>query len=85
MANGTLDSIKRLNSNWCVILPLRCTNFEGLARLTRWFFSVIHEVEESPLYVEPNRPYTTWNVNELREWIRFHGLNDKGGKSCCSH
>ncbi len=32
-------------------------------------------------YVEPNRPHTTWNLKELKGWLRCNGLSDKGHKS----
>jgi hypothetical protein len=32
-------------------------------------------------FIEPDRPYTTWSVKELKGWLRNCGLNDKGRKS----
>jgi hypothetical protein len=32
-------------------------------------------------YVEPNRLHTTWNLKELKVWLRCNGLSDKGRKS----
>jgi len=32
-------------------------------------------------FIEPDRPYTTWSVKELKGWLRNCGLNEKRRKS----
>jgi len=56
-------------------------NFLGIARFNRWLFSVLPLLKKDESYIEPNRPYTTWNVSELNGWLRSRGISDKGRKS----
>ena len=37
-------------------------------------------MKHGPEYKDPTRPYTTWTVKELREWLRVRGLPNKGTK-----
>jgi hypothetical protein len=56
-------------------------NFLAIARFNRWLFSVLPLLKKDESYIEPNRPYTTWNVSELNGWLRSRGISDKGRKS----
>ncbi len=56
-------------------------NYLGMARIMRWFYSLLPAVQDDPPYVEPCRPMSTWNVNELKQWLTVRGLCDKGGKN----
>jgi len=83
-----LDSISKLCLDWCVAIPLSGMKFGGwvsenylaLARLFRWFFSTLPSLQQGPEYKDPTRPYTTWTVKEIREWLPVRGLANKGKK-----
>jgi hypothetical protein len=83
-----LDSISKLCLDWCVAIPLSGMKFGGwvsenylaLARLFRWFFSTLPSLQQGPEYKDPTRPYTTWTVKEILEWLHIRGLANKGKK-----
>jgi hypothetical protein len=56
-------------------------NYLALARFCKWFFSMLSVPNKDEQFIEPDRPYTTWSMKELKGWLRNCGLNDKGRKS----
>ena len=85
-SNGVLDAIGSCHLEWCVALKITGPNFGGwvsenylaLARLCKWFFSMLPVLNKDEQFIEPDRPYTTWSMKELKGWLRNCGLNDKG-------
>jgi hypothetical protein len=88
IARGVLEAVAKLRVSWCVAIPLNGSNFVGwvsenylaLARLARWFFSIIPYLRQGPEYKDPERPLPTWSVKELRDWLRVQGLPSVGKK-----
>jgi len=89
MSTGVLESVKNLHIDWCVAIPTNGVKFGGwvsenylaLAILARWYFSMLPHLRAGPEYRDPMRPYTTWSVKELRDWLRVRGISCKGKKS----
>jgi hypothetical protein len=88
-SSGVLDAVGSCHLEWCVALKITGPNFGGwvsenylaLPRLCKWFFSMLPVLNEDEQFIEPDRPYTTWSVKELKGWLRNCGLNDKRRKS----
>jgi len=88
LASGLLEHVAKLHVGWCVALPISgmnlgvwvSENYLGMSCLFRWFFSFSGHLKEGPQYQDPIRPYTTWSVKELREWLQVRGLPSKGEK-----
>lgn len=88
MSGGVLESISNLHLDWCVAISLNGAKFGGwvsenflaVARLTRWYYSMIPHLRSGAQYRDPDLPYTTWSVKELREWLRVRGLPSHGKK-----
>jgi len=63
IARGVLEAVAKLRVSWCVAIPLNGSNFVGwvsenylaLARLARWFFSIIPYLRQGPEYKDPER------------------------------
>jgi len=89
MSTGVLESVARLHIDWCVAIPMNGIKFGGwvsenylaLARLCRWYFSMLPYLRSGPEYKDPERPCTTWSVKELRDWLRVSGHPCHGKKS----
>jgi hypothetical protein len=89
ISSGLLEQVSRLHLNWCVVIPLSgakfggwvSENYLGMARIMRWFYSLLPAVQDDPPYVEPCRSMSTWNVTELKQWLTIRGLCDKGKKN----
>jgi hypothetical protein len=88
ISSGVLESVAKLHVDWCVSISLNGVYFGGwvsenylaLAQLTRWFFALLPNLRSGPEYRDPIRPYTTWTVRELREWLRVRGIENVGKK-----
>ena len=89
MSNGVLEAVGKLHLNWCVAIAINGSKFGGwvsenylaLARLARWFFSLLPFLTPGPPYRDPTRPLPTWSVKELRDWLRVRGLPSVGKKA----
>jgi len=89
VASAALQAVARCNLDWCTTLKIHGPNFGGwvsenylaLARINRWLYSILSLLKKDEDYVEPNRLHTTWNLKELKGWLRCNGLSDKGRKS----
>jgi hypothetical protein len=85
-SSGVLDAVGSCHLEWCVVLKIAGPNFGGwvsennlaLARLCNWFFLMLPVLNKDEQFIEPDRPYTTWSMKELKGWLRNCGLNDKG-------
>ncbi len=88
IANGVLEAVVKLHLDWCHAIPMNGMNFGGwvsenylaLARLCRWYFSMLPFLRSGPQYVDPERPHTTWSAKELRDWLSIRGYSSKGKK-----
>jgi len=88
VSSCVLDAVGSCNIDWCVALKLTEPNFGGwvsenflaLARLGKWFYSLLTTLNKDEDYVEPSRPCTTWSIKELNGWLKNLGLPDKGQK-----
>ncbi len=93
MTNGVLESVTKLHIDWCVTIALNGVKFGGwvsenylaMARLSRWYFSTLPHLRSGPEYTDPETPYTTWSVKELRDWLRVRSLPTTGKKSDLVH
>jgi hypothetical protein len=50
-------------------------------RVGKWFYSLLPLLTKDEIYVEPNRPCTTWSIKELKGWLKDAGLPERGKKS----
>jgi len=88
MVGGVLETVAKLHLDWCVAIPMQSSKFGGwvsenflaLARLSRWFFSMLPYLRPGPEYRDPLRPLSMWTVKELRDWLRARGLSTHGKK-----
>ncbi len=89
ISSDALQSLAKCNVDWCMALKINGPNFGGwvsenflaLARFNRWLLSLLPLLKKDEIYVEPNRPYTTWNLSELKGWLKNKGMSDKGRKA----
>ncbi len=55
-------------------------NYLALARLSHWYFSMLPNLRSGLEYKDLVRPYTTWSVKEIRDWLRVRGFPSNGIK-----
>jgi hypothetical protein len=88
IASGILESVAKLHLDWCIAIPLSGMTFGGwvsenylaLARLFCWFFSKLPSLQQGPEYKDPTRPFTTWTIKEICEWLQVRRLLTIGNK-----
>ena len=88
-AIGLLQKIECLQLDWCRIIAFRKETFGGwisenwlaLSRVMKWFFSRLDDLSEDPPYEEPTTHPSAWKHDELKDWLRAHGLPRVGNKA----
>ena len=87
-ATGLLQKIECLQLDWCRIIAFRketfggwlSENWLGLSRVMKWFFSRLDDLSEDRPYDEPSAHPSSWKKDELKDWLRAHGLPRSGNK-----